>query len=172
MGDQKIINLLEYTTNQLSKFRTKNLVEINGDAHGFHSAQSQIKFKNTVSQLRLCDYSDTCILVKGTIAVVGEEADTALIATYKTIKKLIYKNYSPSNDCISEINKTQAENANDLDVVMPMYNLIEHSQNCSNISGRFWQYCRGEPNDNITDSDNLNSNRNLRTILVMIVLQM
>ena len=45
MGDQKIINLLEYTTNQLSKFRTKNLVEINGDAHGFHSAQSQIKFK-------------------------------------------------------------------------------------------------------------------------------
>lgn len=90
-----------------------------------------------VSQLRLCDYSDTCILVKGTITVVGQEADTARIAAYKTTKKLIYKNYSPSNDCISEINKTQAENANDLDVAMPMHNLIEHSQNCSNISGRF-----------------------------------
>ena len=55
-------------------------------------------------------------------------------------------------DCISEINNTQADNAKDLDIVMPMYNLIEYSDNYVKTVGRLCQYCRDDPNDNITDS--------------------
>ena len=67
-------------------------------------------------------------------------------------KRVIFKNCSPFTDCIREINNTQTDNAKDLDVVMPMYNLIEYSNNYSKVSQRLWQYYREEPNDNIIES--------------------
>ena len=62
------------------------------------------------------------------------------------------KNYALFTDCITEINNTQADNAKDLHVVMPMHNLIEYSNNYSKTSGSLFQFCRDEPNNNITDS--------------------
>ena len=56
-------------------------------------------------------------------------------------------------DCISEINNTKLDNAKYIDVVMPMYNLIEYSDNYSKTSGSLWQYYRDDPNDNITQSE-------------------
>ena len=78
----------------------------------------------------------------------------------------------PLTDCISEINNTQIDNAKYIDIVMPMYNLIEYSDNYSKTSGSLWQYCKEIPavddnNDNtivdfngvnITDSFNFKSN--------------
>ena len=69
MEYQKIINLLDNTPNQLSKFRTKNWVEMNYELHGTYSINSQIKFKTTILKSILCDYSDEYIVFKGTITV-------------------------------------------------------------------------------------------------------
>ena len=69
MEYQKIISLLEKTPNQPSKFRRKNWVEINEDARGTYNTNSQIKSKNKMLKSFLCDYSDTYILVSGTITL-------------------------------------------------------------------------------------------------------
>ena len=69
MEYEKIINLLDNTPNQPTKFRTKNWVEINDESHGTYNANSQIKFKTSTLRSSLCDYSDVCILVSATITV-------------------------------------------------------------------------------------------------------
>ena len=61
------------------------------------------------------------------------------------IKKVMFKNYAPFTNCISKINNTQVDNAKDIDIVMPMYNLIEYSDNYSKTSGSLWQYCKEIP---------------------------
>ena len=61
------------------------------------------------------------------------------------IKKVIFKNCALFTDCISKINNTQADNAKDIDIVMPMYNVIEYSDNYSKTSGSLWQYCKNIP---------------------------
>ena len=79
----------------------------------------------------LCDYSDTYILMKGTIIAtgVGAEADAAATQAGERNNRLTFKNYARFIDYISEINNMQVDNAIDLDVVMPMHNLIEYSNN-------------------------------------------
>ena len=86
----------------------------------------------------LCDYSDAYILVKGNISV-NNTADAGAAAN-NTNKKVIFKNCTPFKDCISKINNTQVDNATDIDIVMPMYNLIEYSGNYSKTSGSLSQY--------------------------------
>ena len=70
----------------------------------------------------MCDYRDAYILVKGTITVV--DASAAGAATNNTNKKVKFKNCAPFTNCISEISNTQVDNAKDIDIVMPKYNLI------------------------------------------------
>ena len=108
--------------NQPSKFRTRNWVEINDESRGAYNVNSQIKFKTTMLKSSLCDYSDAYILVKGTISVNNTAAQGA--AANNTNKKVIFKNCAPFTNCTSEINNTQIDNAKDIDIVMPMYNLI------------------------------------------------
>ena len=72
--------------------------------------------------------------------------------TDKGEKGVIFKNVAPFTKCISSINNPQIDNAGDIDVVMPMYNLIEYSDNYSETSGRLWQFYRDKSNDNITES--------------------
>ena len=79
----------------------------------------------------LCDYSDAYILVSGTITITGAGADDAAKRLDERNKGVIFKNCAPFTDCISEINNTQIDNAKYIDVVMPMYNLIEYSDNYS-----------------------------------------
>ena len=64
-----------------------------------------------------------------------------------------FKNSAPFNNCKSETYNPEIDNANDINIVMPMYNLIEYSDNYSKTSGSFWQYYRDEPNDNLKDSE-------------------
>ena len=91
----------------------------------------------------LCDYSDAYILVKGTI-IVNNTAGAGADAN-NTNKKVIFKNCAPFTNCISEINNTQIDNAKDIDIVMPMYNLMEYSDNYVKTSGSLWQYCLDIP---------------------------
>ena len=93
----------------------------------------------------LCDYSDACILVKETITVNNTAA--AADAANNTNKKVIFKNFAPFTICISEINNTQVDNPKDINIVMPMYNLIEHIDNysktsvCSKVCGNIVKIC-------------------------------
>ena len=137
MEYQKIANLLDdASSNQPSKFKTKNWVEINDESRGAYNINSQIKFKTTMVKSSLCDYSDAYILVKGAITVNNTTASN------NTNKKVIFKNCAPFTICISEINNTQVGNAKDIDIAMPMYNLIEYSDNCLKTSESFGNIVR------------------------------
>ena len=140
MEYQKIANLLNVASNKTSKFRTRNWVEINDDIRGGDSLNKQIRFKTSMLRSSLCDHSDAYILVKGNITV-NNTADAG-VATNNTNKKVILKNCPPFTNCISKINNTQIDNAEYIDIVMPIYNLIEYSDNYSKTSGSFWQYCK------------------------------
>ena len=89
-----------------------------------------------------CDYSDAYTLVKGTMLVAQVLATAELD---NVGKEVVFKNFAPFNDCINEINNTQIDNAIDIEVVMPMYNLIEYRNNYWKISENLWQYYRDEP---------------------------
>ena len=91
----------------------------------------------------LCDYSDAYILAKGTISVNNTAAQGA--AANNTNKKVIFENCAPFTNCISKINNTYVDNAKDTDIVMPMYNLIEYSDNYAKTTGSLWQYCKDIP---------------------------
>ena len=103
----------------------------------------------------LCDYVDSYILVKGTITTTGTGDDEAAKQLDERNKGVIFKNCAPFTKCISRINDTDIDTAQDIDIVMPMYNLIEYSDNYSKTFGSLWQYYKDEHNVNIMQS-NLN----------------
>ena len=109
--------MIDDASNQPSKFKTKNWVEINYESRGKYNVNSQIKFKTTMLKSSLCDYSDAYILVKETLI-------TLLLILIDTNKKIIFKNCAPLTNSISEINNTQVENARDIDIVIPINNLV------------------------------------------------
>ena len=157
MENQKIADLIDDASNQPSKFRTRNWVEINDESRGTYNVNSQIKFKTTMLKSSLCDYGDAYILVKGKITITEEgDNETARRADERN-KCVAFKNCAPFTNCISEINNIQIDNAKDIDIVMPMYNLIEYSDNYPKISGSLWQYFREEPGNNLTDSESFKS---------------
>ena len=104
--------------NQPSKFRTKNRVETNDDAHNI---SNQIKFTMSTLTSSLFDYRDTYILVSGTIAVENTER----VANPNNRKNIIIKNCAPFVNCLSELKNTKIGYARDIDVVMPICNSIE-----------------------------------------------
>ena len=135
---QKVINLLDNTSNKPSKFRTKNWTEINDNIIGAYSPNKEIRFKTAMLRSSLCDFSDAYILVKGNITVNNTAGAGA--AANNANKKVIFKNCAPFIKCISKINNTQIDNAEYIDIVMPSYNLIEYNENYSKTSTSLWQY--------------------------------
>ena len=99
----------------------------------------------------LCDYSEAYILVMGKITITGRRADVGARQEDERDKGVAFKNCAQFTNCICEINNTQVENAKNIDIVMPMYNLIEYSDNYVKTSGCLWQYFRDEPDDNLAD---------------------
>ena len=159
MEYQKIANLIDDTSDQPSKFRTKSWVEINDESRGTYNVGSQIKFKTTMLKSSLCDYSDAYLLVNGKITIAGARNDAAARQADERDKGVVFKNCAPFINCISEINNTQIDNAKDIDIVMPMYNLIEYSDNYAKTTGSLWQYFRDEPvyDDDIEDAKSFKS---------------
>ena len=87
----------------------------------------------------LCDYADAYILVKGTITITGAGDDAAARRADERNNGMIFKNCAPFTKRISKINNTEIDNGQDIDIVMPMYNLIEYSNNYSKRSGSLCQ---------------------------------
>ena len=104
MEYQKIVNLLDDASNQPSKFKTKNLVEVNDESRGACNVNSQIKFKTAMLKSSLCDYSDSYIPVKGKITITGAGDDAAARIADERDKGVAFKNCAPFTNCISEIN--------------------------------------------------------------------
>ena len=157
MEYQKIANLIDSTSNHPSKFRTKNWVEISDESRGAYNVNSQIKFKTSMLKSTLCDYSDAYILVKGTIAIAGAGDNAAARQADERNKGVAFKYCAPFTNCISEINNTQVDNAKDIDIVMPMYNLKEYSDNYVKTTGSLWQYFRDDPSDKLADFESFKS---------------
>ena len=101
MEYQKITNLLDNTSNQPSKSRIKNWVEINDESRGTYYVTSEIRFKTIMLKSILCHYSDAYILVKGTITVAGARNNDGARQADERIKGVIFKNCVPFTDCIS-----------------------------------------------------------------------
>ena len=155
MEQKKIANLLSSASNQPPKFKTRNLVEINDESRETYTS-NDIRFKTAMLRSNLFDYADAYILVKGTITITSAGYDDTAKQLDERNKGIIFKNCAPFTKCISRINNIDIDNAQDIDIVMPMYNLIEYSDNYSRTSGSLWQYYKDDPNDNITQSESLN----------------
>ena len=142
MEYQKITNLLGTTLDEVPRFITKKWVEVHdqsGSAEDRYKPSKQIRFKTSMLRSDLCDFSDAYIVVKGTITVTDPHNDA-----YDN--KLAFKNNAAFVSCISKINNTLIDNAEDLDIVMPMYKLLEYSKSYSKTTGSLWNYYRDEPN--------------------------
>ena len=138
METQKIVNLLDDADNESSKFATRKLYIINDQNNGQYGRgnenDSTINFETKVIKSNLCDYSDTYILVIGDIKVENVAADT----------NVAFKNCAPFTRCVTHINDQHVETAENLDIIMTMYNLIEYCDNYRDSSGSLYQFNRDE----------------------------
>ena len=134
METQKILNLLNGSDNENSKFVTKKWNIIDSESKDNYLPDNRIKFLTSSLESSLCDYSDAYILVKGNITVTEVNANT----------KVAFKNCAPFRKCRTEINETFIDEAEHINIAMPMYNLIEYSDNYSDTSGSLWQFKRDE----------------------------
>ena len=148
MEFQKIINLLDITSDykDLPRYVTKKWIEVYDQSEKNYNVNKEIRFKTSMLRSDLCDFSDAYIVVKGNIAVVKKTftADDIAAPTNTAAnvtatndandngfgeKKLVFKNNAPFINCITKINGIKIDYAEDLDVVIPMYNLLEYSIN-------------------------------------------
>ena len=97
------------------------------------------------------------ILVNGTVTITGAGNDDAARQADEREKGVTIKNCASFTKCISRINNRDIDNAHDIDIVMPMYNLIEYSDNYSKVSESLWQYYKDDPNDNLANSKSFKS---------------
>ena len=155
MEHDKINNLLHSEDNQskqLSKFVTREYVKVKSLSNTYNENKS-IRFKTPMLRSNLCDYSDAYILVKGTITVTAPGVNNnAYNIRDKRNRPLILKNNAPFVSCITRINGELNEDADDLDIVMPIYNLLEYSKNYRKTIGSLCNSYR----DELTNDDNDN----------------
>ena len=145
MKYQKSTNLLGATLDEIHRFITKKSVKVHdqsGSAADRYKPNKQIRFKTSTLRSDLCDYSDAYFVVKGTITLDG-----AANANKRNKGTAFKNNAAPFICCISKINNTLIDNAEDLDVVMLMYNLLDCSKSYRKTTGSLWNYYRDEPSD-------------------------
>ena len=151
MENQKIINLLDKIDTDSKHFATKKWYKINDENNTNYSGNKDtgtdnpdtIKYDTRVLKPNLCDYAEAYILIDGTIRAAAANANT----------RLALKNCAPFTKCNLEINDEHVDTAENLDVTMPMYNLIEYSDNCQDSSSTLYQYKRDEPPEDDTIAD-------------------
>ena len=149
----------------------KNGFEVYDQSQENYNPKKQIRIKTSMLRPDLCDFSDAYIVVKGNIIVTKKTFNTDDIEAPNNAeananatntangnacseKKFVFKNNAPFINCISKINGVKIDNAEELDVVIPMYNLLEYSKNYRKTTGSLWNYYKDEPNSS-TDDDNI-----------------
>ena len=164
MEYDKINNLLLSEDNksevseQLSKFVTREYVKVNSLSN-LYNENKPIRFKTPMLRSDLCDYFDAYILVKGAITVTAPGVNNnANNVRDKRNRPVILKNNAPFVSCITRINRELIEDADDLDIVMPIYNLLEYSKNYRKTIGSLYNYYRDELSDDADDNNFANIN--------------
>ena len=145
MENQKIINLLDRIDSDSKHFATKKWYIINDENNTNYGVNKDtgannpdtIKYDARVLKPNLCDYAEAYIIVDGTIRAAAADGNT----------RLALKNCAPFTKCNLEINDEHVDTAENLDIVMPMYNLMEYSDNYQDSSATLYQYKRDEPPD-------------------------
>ena len=134
---QKIINLLNLTSDDkdLPRFVAKKWIEVYDQSEKNYSVNKEIRIETPMLRSDLFNFSDAYIVVKRYIIVTSPN-------NAKRNKAVALKNNGPFISCISKINGIQIDNAGDLDVVMPMYNLLEYSKSYRKTTGSLWNYYR------------------------------
>ena len=139
----------------MPRFITKKWIDVHDQSGETCNTNKQIRFKTAMLRSDLCDYNDAYIVVKGIATVSADERDGD-----ETNRQVILKNNAQFISCISKINGVLAENAEDLEIVMPMCNLLKYSKNYSKTYASLWNYYR----DELTDETNDNNGRNKNVI--------
>ena len=180
MEFQKIENFLSTIPDDkdLPRLVNKTWIEVYDQSKEIYGSNKEIKIRTPMIRSDLCDYCDAYIVLKGNI-IVDEKTFTAnnfdapnntagnVIATNTENdnvfgeKRLDFKNNAPFISCISNIIGVQIDNAEDLDVVMPMYNLLEYSKNYRKTTGSLWNYYKDEGNSGTNGGINYYSIRGL-----------
>ena len=165
METQKIVCLLNGSDNESSKLATKKWYVIDCESNDNYSKDAEIKFLTRSIESNLCDYSDAYILVTGNITVtriiavpagspVGTQPQSKQVLTEHT--QIVFKNCAPFKGCRTETNDTFVGYADFINITIPMYNLIEYSDNYSDASGSLWDFKR----DEIVNHAELNNDNN------------
>ena len=156
MEYDKINNLLDSESENLSKFVTRQYVKVNSLTNTYNE-NKLITFKTPMLRSDLCDYSDAYILVKGTITVNGvvNGVENEIL---RRNRQLILKNNAPFVSCMTKINNEFIEDADDLYIVMPMYNLLEYSKNYRKTIGSLYNYYIDELSDDNNPNNFPNTN--------------
>ena len=146
METQKIVNLLNNSDNESSKFETRKWYIIydqtNGQYGRGNEGDSTIKFETKVTKPNLCDYSDAYILVTEDTKAVDAAANT----------NVEFKNCAPFTRCVTHINDEHVETTENLDIITPKQNLVEYSDNYADSSGSLYEFKRDE--SPINDAEN------------------
>ena len=140
MEFKKFANFLD-TNSDDKDLTTKKWMELYDQSEKNYSPNKEIRIKTSMLRSNLSDFGDAYIVVEGTITLEGDNDAN------KQNKNLAFKNNAPFINCISKINGVKIDNAEDLDVVMPMYNLLEYSKNYRKTTGSLWNYYRDEPSN-------------------------
>ena len=156
MEFNKINNLLGPAHDKVPRFINKKWIEVQSQSGSTYNTSKPIRFKTSMLRSDLCDYSDAHVWVKGTITVTNPNNNVNFDS------RLTLKNNAPFISGISKINGELVENAEDLDIVMPMYDLLEYSKNYEKTSGSLFNYCRDEPKEHTLGVRNYAVNISIR----------
>ena len=148
MEFNKINNLLGPAHDEVPRFITKKWIGVQSQSGSTYNTSKPIRFKTSMLRSDLCNYSDAYVWVKGAITVTNPNNN----ANFD--RRLTLKNSAPFISCVSKINGELVENAEDLDIVIPMYSLLEHSKNYEKALGSFFNYYRDEPSETEIANDN------------------
>ena len=134
MEFQRNINLFDITSDDkdLPKYVTKKWIEVYDQSEKNYSIDKEIRIKTPMLRSDLCDFSNAYIVVKGDIIVTSPN-------NAKRNKSVTFKNNAPFINCITKINGIKIDNAGDLDVVMPMCNLLQYSKNYKKNNRKFME---------------------------------
>ena len=130
MAHQKVLNLLNEANDSKFAERKWNIAIDNSKAN--YDAVNEITYNTEVLKSNR-DYNDAYILLRGNVTIIGHQ-----------VTQVAFKNCAPFTKCVTKITGTTIDDAEDLDLVMPMYNLIEYSSNYSETTGSLWFYSKGE----------------------------
>ena len=144
MKHQKVSNLLNEAND--SQFVTRKWNTVNDNSKANHDTANGITYNTEVLKSNLCDYNDAYILVRVNITITGHQ-----------VTQIAFKNCVPCTNCITKIDGTTIDDAEDLDLVMPMYNLIEYSSNYSETTGSLRFYFKDEETNFNVDIANDNN---------------